>query len=282
MIIYEFDISIEKLRNREYPTMRDGINTSLVDDNNCPIQPENISVEGYINENPKYGEIDKSNIFLQIPLNQTTTNVGIYSDFEFIESKLLSNGEPIPCKRKTGLPVENYYTFDEHFVTGLTESQLFVVQSYNNANPYIIGNNMSNNPSKFFSGVIEIKTNSIVYVIGGDLDTNGIYVNNTGVVYETFNQFRRVYYEQTDESKDIPLTTFKYFTKGYREDNTQLSAIVKDEKLYGITQKPSVDSDLFVDRGNVNVYERHLKLSEIKSMGHLIRYGNGFYNVQSI
>jgi hypothetical protein len=58
-----------------------------------------------------------------------------------------------------------------------------------------------------------------------------------------------------------------------------LSALTKEEYLFGVTSQPEVQSDVFIDRGINSVFEKHLKLSEITNIDELQRYGNGFFNL---
>jgi hypothetical protein len=58
-----------------------------------------------------------------------------------------------------------------------------------------------------------------------------------------------------------------------------LSALTKEEYLFGIISPPEVQSDVFIDRGITTVMDKHLRMSEIKNLGQLSRYGNGFYNL---
>jgi hypothetical protein len=80
-------------------------------------------------------------------------------------------------------------------------------------------------------------------------------------------------------SSTIPLTEFRYIGEGWNETNTSLSAITKEEYLFGIINTPEVQSDVFIDRGQTSVLDMHLRLSEIKNLGELSRYGNGFYKL---
>lgn len=273
-------ISLEQIRNREYPNVRQGINENItLDEKGCPIVPVDVKVDEYLNENPNYGKIDNSFIVFPIMIEQTVDNNGLYTDEEFEEAINLINAEVKPKVRLSGLPIENYYTYNEHFVSGVTESQLERVKSYNQSNPYTLNLNLADLPSRAFTGVIDITENSVVYVIGGEVDSGGKYVENTGIIYETFDFNRIIENPLTGVQKEIPLTTFKYFTKGFRPYNTSLFANIKEEKYLGIVFKPIVDNDVFIDRGTVNVMERHLKTSEIDSVEQLQRYGQGFFNV---
>jgi hypothetical protein len=55
-----------------------------------------------------------------------------------------------------------------------------------------------------------------------------------------------------------------------------LSASIKEEYLFGIISPPEVENQVFIDRGVVSIMDMHLRLSEIKDLGQLSRYGNGF------
>jgi hypothetical protein len=58
-----------------------------------------------------------------------------------------------------------------------------------------------------------------------------------------------------------------------------LSALTKEEYLFGIISPPEVQSDVFIDRGATSVLDMHLRLSEIGNISELTRYGNGFYKL---
>ena len=79
--------------------------------------------------------------------------------------------------------------------------------------------------------------------------------------------------------KSVPLTEMTFIGEGWNETNTSLSAITKEEYLFGITERPEVYSDVFIDRGDTTVFEKHLRLSEVESLEHLERYNNGFYRL---
>jgi len=52
---------------------------------------------------------------------------------------------------------------------------------------------------------------------------------------------------------------------GRNKFNTTLSAITKQEEYLGVVFKPEVESDVFIKRGIVDIFERHSILSEIKT-----------------
>jgi hypothetical protein len=278
MITIKKRICLEDFLNKNYPIVRSGISKKLLDQNGCPIPEIPINADDYVNENDKYNKIDKSFINILINFEQTFDNIGIFTNEEFIASDELINSDPDYFTRISGLNIENYYNFEEYEVTGFTESQLEVVATYNQANPYIENLNVSDTPSLDFTGVLDIKDRSIVYVIGGALNV-GQYVPNTGIIYETSLVPRIVQNPLTREFSTIDQTTFKYYTKGIREYNSILRAIIHEEKFLNVVFEPTVNNNVVVDRGTVNVNERHLKLSEIDSVEQMVRYGQNFFNV---
>jgi hypothetical protein len=70
-----------------------------------------------------------------------------------------------------------------------------------------------------------------------------------------------------------------YHGQGVNETNSTLSALTIEEYLLHITQKPKVDSDLFIDRGEASVLQSHLQMSEITTLEQLVNYNNGYYNI---
>jgi hypothetical protein len=274
-------ISLEPFINRDYPTIRAGIDTIIAtDENGNHVETIPLGADAYVNKNEKYGKIDRSFIYFPIYFTQTFENIGLFTNEEFIAADDLINSEPDYFTRKTGLNVEFYYTFDEYLVTGSTESQIEFVQMYNQNNPYVVGLNVSDTPSLDFTGVLSVTTDSVIYVIGGQLDNSGNYVPNTGIIYETFLYDKLIQNPLTGEYSEIPYTTFKYYTKGIRDYNTVLMALIHEEKNLNFASLPVTDNDLLFDRGTVNVNERHLRMSEIDSVEQLIKYNQNYYNVK--
>jgi hypothetical protein len=274
-------ISLEPFINRDYPIIRAGIDTiTATDENGNHVETIPLGADEYVNENEKYGKIDRSFIYFPIYFTQTIENIGLFTNEEFIAADDLINSEPDYFTRKTGLNVEYYYTFDEYLVTGSTESQIEVVQLYSQNNPYVAGLNVSDTPSLDFTGVLSVTTDSVIYVIGGQLDNSGNYIPNTGIIYETFLYDKLIQNPLTGEYSEIPYTTFKYYTKGIRDYNTVLMALIHEEKYLNVINEALIDNDLLFDRGVVNVNERHLRMSEIDTVEQLIRYNQNYFNVK--
>ena len=51
------------------------------------------------------------------------------------------------------------------------------------------------------------------------------------------------------------------------------------EYLFGVIFQPEVKSEVFIERGITSVMDKHLRLSEIKDLNELSRYGNGLYTL---
>ena len=121
-----------------------------------------------------------------------------------------------------------------------------------------------------------------------DLDFN-TYINT----YDDINQYKFIFYNyNTNFTEDVNIgdntlqSTF-IKTKGKanidKEVDYNYNDIYKDDTYMGISFNPIVSKDVNIDRGNCSVYEKLLKLSEIKTMEDLENYQNGgFYNIQKI
>lgn len=55
--------------------------------------------------------------------------------------------------------------------------------------------------------------------------------------------------------------------------------ITKEEALLGIVNDIEVQSDVFVERGKVSVFEHNMRLSDLDSTGEAEVYGNGYFNI---
>ena len=89
-------------------------------------------------------------------------------------------------------------------------------------------------------------------------------------------------FPQLTDTATIPYSDFDFVGQGWNETNTSLSALTKQEYLFGIISPPEVQSDVYIDRGITTVMDRHLKMSEITNLAQLTRYGNGYYKMNKI
>lgn len=76
-------------------------------------------------------------------------------------------------------------------------------------------------------------------------------------------------------SNPVGDTIFETKTFSYAQFTT--SGILKNEKYIGFIGSPKVESDLFIERDQYPIYERHQRLSEINNLAELFNYRNGYY-----
>jgi len=180
----------------------------------------------------------------------------------------------------------DFYDYGGNTVlTGATDSKLEDLRSYKSLFPV---NFVVNSESyTYFDGsttvdgvdLITQKGEPTVYVFDTpqtlDIGTdNQIY----GLQYKDYSAVTRNMVISGDTNNN-PLTTFRFKREGWNQTNTSLSALTKEEYLFGITSVPEVKNDVFIDRGTTSVLDRHLRLSEISNIGELEEYGNGFYKL---
>lgn len=125
-----------------------------------------------------------------------------------------------------------------------------------------------------------IKSGTFDQYIAGDFDAsdNKKYEFNKNI--ETTEEHSR--YDNGDEySAQFNASNFEVLVQN-RPDNfyAQLS---KRDYFYGISLQPKRDIDVFIDRGNNALFEKRMKILEIKSITDLENYANGsYFNVQKI
>ena len=213
---------------------------------------------------------------LSFPFMTGTTQyiTGTTTEFEQITLRLPQNTE------------SNYYNSIGLRVTGATDSKIEDLKSYDSADRYKIGFDMeagtyTNYNNVDIDGVSRVVSTSDpkIYVFD-TLNDNNIGTPNQvyGILYNDYSGSNRTVVIEGRQN-NIPLTTFSFIGEGQNETNTSLSALTKEEYLFGIISPPEVKNDVFIDRGVISVLEPHLRLSEIKNLGELSRYGNGYYNL---
>lgn len=249
--------------------------------------------------------IDDMGIFSDVPYLSASTTDNIV-DYSVLLDKLYQNGGSFPFmtgatpSNMTGtsentarvtlrLPssVESsYYNFGNQAITGSTESKIEEVRSYNESNPYLTGFDIQTEVYTNYNDVVLSGVNRVVtlgepsiYVFDTVPDTNiGTQNQITGLQYQDYTElYRNINVDGISQS--VPVTRFRYIGEGLNKTNTSLSALTKEEYLFGIVSPPEVQNDLQVDRGITTVIEKHLRLSEIKTLGQLSRYGNGYYKI---
>ena len=142
------------------------------------------------------------------------------------------------------------------------------------------------------SGVVHTET----YRFSGDLtDINEIISNGDFNTYVTQQPLAYRYHRCPFNTQDntVPVefmsngypATANYIMSDflatvYNERDSFVSPTFKTDYLVGVTFNPSIDANVFINRGNSAAWERHVKLGEIKSFEDLTNYANGgFFNM---
>lgn len=268
-----------------------------------------ILLENYVDRNnssPTYGELTATTFYVNINLFQDMDDMGRFTDviyipkeiginvpvdYNILTEKLSASGITFPFMDgvvPTNMPISAnsitrvveknanaYFSTTHPVVTGETESRVEDVRSYDNAAKYVLSFNTDSQVYTAYTGSVVRGVNRVTslgnpvtYVFGADeTDKNiGTIDQANGLVFKNFNGISTY-------------TSFSYNSEGWNGYNVSLSALTKEEYLLGIISAPEVESDVFIDRGIVTVYDKHLKMSEITNIEQLIRYGKGYFNV---
>tara|TARA_R110000824_G_scaffold122403_12_gene279581 strand:+ start:1493 stop:2461 length:969 start_codon:yes stop_codon:yes gene_type:complete len=186
----------------------------------------------------------------------------------------------------------NFYITPLSPVTGTTnDTPLKSVSSLRVSDLYVLGLNVAPDPTTTFTGVIDLNNTSnptiITYVLGGDVDNSGLqpppattWVPDTGVKFiTTLDEFVK---GKNSIGEDINWykTEFKTQEGGWNPTNISLSAIMKQEEFLGVVFKPEVSSDVFINRGIADIFERHALLSELKTTDDIDNSRGGWLTVE--
>jgi hypothetical protein len=272
-----------------------------------------ISLEPNIDRNynsPTYGQLTASTFYINIMLTQNIDDMGMFTDLIYIPNfpnnytsvdytplvnKLLISGITFPFMngelpttsqtdinpqtRVTGKTDSDYYDFKNIIISGIVESRIEDVQSYDKNQKYKLDFNISTETYVNYTGgtvngvtkVTSTNPNDFKYVFDADKNDPNI---------GTINQKDGLVFTNNNENTNV--STVSYIGEGWNSTNTSLSATTKEEYLLGIISRPEIESDVFIDRGIITVYEKHLKMSEISNISQLSRYGNGYFNISTV
>lgn len=178
-------------------------------------------------------------------------------------------------------------------VSGATEDRLDSVSSYGfvGLNRFVPGFNLTKETYLNYLGnsidgitkIISINDYSpLIYTEGADEnDPNiGTILQSDGIIFKTYTGVTTNIGLIRAKSNGINnLTETIYQGQAFNQTNSTLSALTIEEYLLHITERPKVDSDLFIDRGGTTVLQSHMQLAEIVTLDDLINYGNGYYNI---
>lgn len=244
-------------------------------------------ISNYVSKesNDNYGKLLNDNICVNVYLTQKMEDQGIFTDFSF--NPLL----PYLTERPTNLGEFNSFTYgrfpaaplsfyinESIRINGTTDDgKIANVSSYrvdvNTEKPiYVNDLDMTGNSDLIFTGVINQDSEKIHYVINAESNN----INSSGIHYITFfNEYvdkinsegNRERYRKTDFYTDL---------NSINDNIVTLSAITKQEEYLGLVFKPEVDSEVFINRGVADIFERHALLGEIKTTNDIDTNRGGF------
>jgi len=226
------------------------------------------------------------NIYLKIPLTQKIEDLGLMTDFPFQDGVVIN-------KSSGGLPLNfmNDGVTSRFYVAGGivnygSDSKLEVVRTYDNDNQYI--ENFDTKKESYLNfqqedingvdRVVSINGEEIIYTTDAKRDSSiGSQNQITGIQYTDNPEDGVPIPNELDNN--VTTTKVHYRAEGWNETNVSTDPQIQEEYLLGIISQPEVESDVFIDRTTFSVLDKHLRLSEVESLEHLTRYGNGFYNI---
>jgi len=244
------------------------------------------------NDSPTWGVMTATSFFVKVSIMQNTDDMGLFTDLDYISfvgfpsiMTVLTETDNVTLR----LPIQtesSFYSYGNLHITGFTDSKIEDVRSYDEDNRYKVGFDMESETYIDYSGGTVSGVSRVysageptTYVFDTKDDANmGTSSQKTGLLYKDYSgETRNVLLDGVRST--VPVTSFDYLGEGINETNVSLSALTKEEYLFGIVSPPEVEHDVFIDRGITAIMERHLILSEVKNLGQLSRYGNGYYKI---
>jgi hypothetical protein len=278
---------------------------SFIDRSNDPkkwgtITSDNLYINIFLTQN-----IENIGLFTDIENTSVDINNILPVDYTILTDKLSLSGLTYPFMYTSPTFVTNgltetetislrlpFKTESEYYnsiglnISGKTDSKIEDLRSYNGSNPYIIGFDIN---KKSYTNYNDVSIDGINRVLSIGEPRRYVFDAEDDFTIGTSNQRYGLYYQDytgltnnvniNGNNLTIPLTTINYIGEAQNKTNTSLSAITKQEFLFGIITPPEIKNDVFIERGVTNIMDNHLRLSEIKDLGELVKYGNGFYKI---
>lgn len=169
-------------------------------------------------------------------------------------------------------------TYYYSYITNITETISNDLSMATDVYEYLIDVQYDDNGDIPNTGIRYVDT-YIGYLESGT--TNYILSSSNTVVYDSLNNYMAniTLSDATYNTLSLPINSNLDYKKFSDQNTFNLSKINKKEYLMGIIDTPNINNEVFIDRGNNNAWEKHLKLNEIKTLDQLITYGNGFFNI---
>jgi hypothetical protein len=247
-----------------------------------------------------YGNIDKSYIFIDIPIQNNIENKGLFSDYDFtneipnytllqqklqslnIQSNILQNtiiinsdDKDIRLINKTLSDFLEPYNI-KYTIKFLTDDKSFVVKTYNKLNRFIVGLNVNTIPYISYDNIQVDGVNKVLnltplkYVVETNNDAFvGTLLQQYGFIYEHKENLIDEEIEFLNDlgfdlEEQVVEGTFR--TQSFNTTNSDIKALVKEELYDRIIEEQEIYSDVFIDRGFYSPFETHLKILEINTI----------------
>lgn len=144
-------------------------------------------------------------------------------------------------------------------ISGFTDSRLSEVKTYDTNNPYRVG----------YKGVTSITADINGNITLVEYTIDGIdYVTSIG---QPLFPNSDLYFKTQ--------TVYYFNSSGLTQNDIN---VIKKEAEMGISEKPKIESDIFIERQSTSIFEKFLRLDEIGNLEELVDYGNGYYKIFKI
>lgn len=153
------------------------------------------------------------------------------------------------------------------FLTGSTTDRLSVIKTLDRNEPYKIGVN----------GVFNVQPDYVEYEID-DVLYKTFFKKTRSTIGRGQASSRAPYIDSSLENLSRP-TKFKI---NIPPNDYETYPLVKEEEKLDQVFLPEIKDEIFMERGIGNIYEIHMRLMDIKNIGQLEIYKNGFYNIKRI
>jgi hypothetical protein len=115
------------------------------------------------------------------------------------------------------------------------------------------------------------------YQVGVPVIKNGQIwgaISDMNLIFTAYTVQEVNYYDYNDGT-----TIFFEQSSGFTENNLSQRPITKEEVLLRVIDQPQIQTNVFVERGKISVYERIQRLGEVDNLGDMINYGYGFFHI---
>ncbi len=159
---------------------------------------------------------------------------------------------------------DTYEDFDEgelfdsvYIVTGITSSRLEELRKYSTSTDY----------------AIKYVTSTDSGVNGVDLSLSIVNQIPKVIVYYIDN----ITYTNIEMSDDNISTSFYFVSTGFSTHNFENKPIIKLESKENVVENPVIESDVFIVRQEIPVFEKCIRLRAINDLSQIISYAGGNY-----